>query len=659
MSLLVPAGLFALIALPIIVVLHMRHTKPRLLRVPTLRFWLAAAPEPVQDMRFRRPPLTLPLVLQLLLAAVVALALAQPVTSRALEALGLSGRTGPVHLIILLDGSTSMLAVDPSGQSRFDLARAGALDRLAALREGDVATLLMMGTRLTTQGATDNASLTLLRQRLETMDPAGGRADLNAALTLSHSLRLPDRDNQIVLLSDGALNVDATVAAAAGASITLVDVSGEATTANVAVVDLAARSVPGNPDLFELYARVMSFAPEELTIPVSLASGGIELDRPSITIPPNGGMVELIWPLPDGAAEATVTLHHDDALLADNQASVLLNQGSASELGLSILLVSDAPDALFRVLTALPGASVTTAATANFTATTANRAYDLVVFERFAPSAAQLDGLATPLLLVGPTPGELFPADGVTLAPRLTQFLASDPLLAGVDLAGVTFGEVARYTPGAEATVVAATDDGPIIFRTTQAESPAVVLGFDLARSNLSRRVAFPILIANAVSELAPSPLPSAIALGDPLRYRPRAEAATVEITAPDDVTAALAVASGASDPGGNVISFANTGQPGRYLIAELDAAGAEVGRGQFIVNAGQSRESDLRPNADLAGSLVQAEASGGASQGPARLADLWPFLVALALALLVLEWCVGLLPRWRPAVYHTPGARQ
>src|SRR5690606_26029774 len=126
------------------------------------RFWLAADPEPVQDMRFRRPPLTLPLVLQLLLAAVVALALAQPVTSRALEALGLSGRTGPVHLIMLLDGSTSMLAADPSGErTRFDVARATARERLDTLREGDVATLLMMGTRLTTQGATDDASMTL------------------------------------------------------------------------------------------------------------------------------------------------------------------------------------------------------------------------------------------------------------------------------------------------------------------------------------------------------------------------------------------------------------------------------------------------------------------------------------------------------------------
>lgn len=660
MSLLVPVGLLALIALPIIIVLHMRHTKPRLLQVPTLRFWLAAEPEPVQDMRFRRPPLTVPLLLQLLLAAVVALALAQPVTSRALEALGLSGRTGPVHLILLLDGSTSMLATDAGGAgTRFDVARTSARDRLDTLREGDVATLLMMGTRLTTQGATDDASLTLLKQRLETALPAGGRADLNAALNLAHSLLLPDRDNQIVLLSDGALSVDAAVAGATGAPISLVDVSRQGDSPNVAVVDLTARSVPGNPDLFELYARVMSFAPEELTIPVSLTSGGIELDRPSITIPPNGGTVELIWPLPDGAAEATVDLLHDDALMADNQASVLLSQETASELGLSILLVSDAPDALYRVLTALPGARVTTTATASFAAATTNRGYDLVVFERFAPSGQQLEGLATPLLLVGPPPGELFPADGVILEPHLTQFRASDPLLAGVDLAGVTFGEMARYTPGTEATTVAGTGEGPLIFRTTLADSPAVVLGFDLARSNLSRRVAFPILIANAVSELAPSPLPSAIALGDPLRYRPRAEAATVEITSPTDVTVSLAVAADSSDPGGHVMSFANTGQPGHYQIAELDETGAAIGSGQFIVNAGHSRESDLRPNADLADSLALAEASGSTSQGPSRLADLWPFLVALALALLVLEWTVGLLPRWRPAVYHTPAARQ
>lgn len=659
MSLLLPAGLLALLALPAIVILHMRHTKPRLRTVPTLRFWLAARPEPVQETRWRRPPITLLLILQLLIAAAVALALAQPVTSRALAALGLTARAGPVHLILLLDGSTSTLASDRAdGVTRFKAARDLAGDRLADLREGDAATLLLMGTHLTTWGATDAASLTLLEQRLDTLSPAGGRADLNAGLKLAGSLLLPDRDDQILVLADGALSVDANLAAATGAGIELIDVTDPTVSANVAVVDLVARSAPANPELFELYARVMSFGPEELTLPVSLTSDGLELDRPTITIPPDGGAVELVWPLPAGATQATVSLSHTDLLMADNEASVLLQQGSERDLALTMLLVSDAPDALYRVLTAMPGAQVTTAPAANFETVSAEQLYDLIVFERFTPTAEQLAAIATPMLFVSPPAGDVFPANGAILAPHVTRLRSHDPLLSGVDLAGVTFGETVRYDLG-DGTEIAGTAEGPLIFRTTLGSAPAIVLGFDLARSNLPRRVAFPILLANAVDELAPSALPSAVALGDPLRYRPRSEAATVRVTAPGGEPVELPITAEGGGARERVVSFVNTGQPGPYSIAELDREGVEIGSGQFMVNAGHPRESDLRPNPELAETLALAEATDPAGGARSSLADLWPFLIAAALLLLILEWTAALLPRWRPAVYQTPGWRR
>ena len=74
MNLLAPLGLAALVAIPIILVFHMRHTTPPRRVVPSLRFWEAAQPRPSAERRFRRPPLTLPLVLQLIAAALLAVA---------------------------------------------------------------------------------------------------------------------------------------------------------------------------------------------------------------------------------------------------------------------------------------------------------------------------------------------------------------------------------------------------------------------------------------------------------------------------------------------------------------------------------------------------------------------------------------------------------
>ncbi len=688
MSVLLPLGLVALAALPIVVLLHMRHTTPPPRPVPTLRFWLAAEPERTEQTRFRRPPLSVLLLLHLLIAALLAVALARPATSRAWDALGLgplgSLRTEPRHLIVLLDGSTSMAATDTgSGGTRFEAARAEAVDRLAELREGDVATVLLLGTRTTTLAATDAASLNLIEQRVGDLTPPGGRADLDGALALVKDLMLPELEDRVVVLSDGAVAADPGTVADLGAPVELALVgaaaSGEATD-NVAVVDLAARATPSNPDLLELYARVMNFSPAEVAAPVVLVGDGMEIGRQTPTLPANGGSVQLSWPLPPGVAEVTVRVEGEDALGADNAASLVLQQrqGNEEELGLRILLVSDAPSDVQRVLLALEGAQVRSEPTANLAAATTGTRYDLIVFEKSAPAPETLEGLASPLLFVNPPPEGLFETAGTMLEPTVADVRTQDPLLAEVDLAGVTFGETPVYVLDGTQTEVVGAAEGPLIFRGRVQEQPAVVLAFDVAASNLPRRVAFPILIANAVDQLAPSPLPAAVPLGDPLRYRPRAEAAAVRVAPPsgEAVELPLAVAGDAAGEAGSVptdeaatgetaapeerlreIAFADTGQPGVYAVTELNAGGEELGGGRFVVNAGHPRESDLRPNAELAGTLATARAAADDAPSRASLTDLWPLLAALGLVLLALEWLVALWPRRRPALGFQPSA--
>ncbi len=89
LSLLAPLGLLALVSVPVVVLLHMRHTTPREQPVPTLRFWLAVAPEQTDRTRFKRPPLSLLLLLQLLIVALLAFGLTRPASSEALGGLNL------------------------------------------------------------------------------------------------------------------------------------------------------------------------------------------------------------------------------------------------------------------------------------------------------------------------------------------------------------------------------------------------------------------------------------------------------------------------------------------------------------------------------------------------------------------------------------------
>ena len=672
MNLLAPLGLLGLIALPIVVLCHMRHTTPLVRPVPTLRFWLAADPERTEQTQFRRPPLSLLLLLHLAIAALLAAALARPVTTHAWDALGLDLRTEPRHVILLLDGSTSMTATDTlSGKTRFEEARGQALQRLAGLREGDVATVLVLGTRTSTLAATDAGSFRALRERVAALTPPGGRVDLNQALSLTKDLLLPNLQDQVVVLTDGYLAADPGTLADLGAPVELALVGGAARgqgTDNVAVVDLAARANPSTPNLIQLYARVMNFSAAAVEAPVVLIGDGIEIGRQTATVPANGGSVQLNWSLPPGVAETTVRIETRDAMAADNDASLVVRRGAEAGLGLKILLVSDAPSELQRALGALDGAEVTTEPSTNSGAATGGATYDLIVFEKSAPPAEALAKLAAPLLFVDPPASGPFKTAGVMTQPSVSNIRTQDPLLAGVDLAGVTFGETPVYALDGTQTEVVGAADGPLVFRGEVGQQQAIVLGFDLAASNLPRRVAFPILIANAVKELAPDPLPASVPLGDPLLYRPRVDAASVRVAPPggEPVDLPLAVAAGAEAAdrqGGAVatrdatdsavaagrlreVAFADTGRPGVYAVSELDAAGKALGGGRFVVNAGHPRESDLRPNADLAGVLATARRAPDGGVDRSSLIDFWPLLILLGLALLGLEWLVALMPR-------------
>jgi hypothetical protein len=152
--------------------------------------------------------------------------------------------------------------------------------------------------------------------------------------------------------------------------------------------------------------------------------------------------------------------------------------------------------------------------------------------------------------------------------------------------------------------------------------------------------------------------------LGDPLIYRPGADAATIRITPPAGDPVDLAVAASNANEEGSVnqlreIAYPGTGVPGPYVVTELDADGNELGGGSFIVNAGHPRESDLRTNEDLPALLSNTTAD---SPGKAQrsTSDLWPSLVIAALAVLLFEWLVTLLPRRRRRVAraaHQPGS--
>ena len=330
LQLLLPIGLAALAAIPAVIIFHMRNSTPESQPVPTLRFWLAAQEEQTDRTRFRWPPLTVLLLLQLLIVAAVAFALTRPVTADAWAELGL--RTEPKHIIVMLDGSTSMGAVDtPTGRTRFEDAREIALERVDDLREGDVATILVLGTRVTTFEASNTSQFPQLRARIANLSPPGGRADLDAAFDLAKDLLLPRLEDQVVLLTDGALTLAPETAAALAAPVELVTVGSNGVglaSGNAAITDISARAAPGGGDQQQLLVQLANFSTEPITAPLVLRVDGLETIRENVTIPPDGGtLTHEFGELPAGALDARVDLEINDAFGGDDTAALILAAG--------------------------------------------------------------------------------------------------------------------------------------------------------------------------------------------------------------------------------------------------------------------------------------------------------------------------------------------
>ena len=636
LSLLAPIGLIALIGLPLIVLFHMRNPTPVSREVPTLRFWRLAMREESQSERFRRPPVSLLFLLHLLLVALIAFALARPATSRALG--GFGARFEPRHVIILLDGSTSMSAIGPPGATtRFETARTVASKRFSDHQEGDVATLVLMGTHTSTYEATDSAGLKALTDQLRDMKLPGGRADLNAALKLSSDLLLPSMSDEVVVISDGALSADPSLVSKVNAPIEFIDVGGGVTD-NVAITDVATRSSVSRPGQQQLYVRIVNFGVSAVTTPLVITADGIEVSRSDVTIEAGGKSEEIVQDLPVGATSVSIALDASDVLPADNSAASLLVQGA--EFGLRVLLVSDTPTSLLRALSVLPGSRVTLMSPIDAATQPPGNEYDLIVYEHTTPATQVPDA---PLLLVNPPADGLLPTNGVMSNPTIQRVRAQDPILNGVELSGVTIGQTPVFKLDATAVEIVGAEAGPLLYRTVSSTTgqPIVVLAFDVAQSNLTQRVAFPILIANIAAELSPSPLPPAAVLGEPLVYRPGAAASSVVITLPNGEATEVefgTVSAGGGSDSLREFAFGDTGQPGVYGVAEFDGNGVALGRGSFVVNAGHAEESDLTPNRDLRLVLAEAHSSGdtGAASG---LSDFWPAIVAAAFAILLLEW--------------------
>ncbi len=614
MSFLAPlALLFALLALPILV-LYMLKLRRREVEVSSVMLWQLLMRDREANAPWQKLRRNLLLLLQLLLLTLLVLALARPFFVVPTIARG--------TVIVLLDASASMNATDiEDGQTRFEAARASVRQLIDGLDNTSRMSLIVAG-RQPEVLVSATADKEALRAALARANVTQGPADWEAAFALASGAVRAGRvdESTIVILSDGGLPDDLPPLPG---NVRYVPIGVSAD--NLAIEALSLR--PAGKGV-QLFARVANYGEADRTVILSISANGQLFNARRVSVQ-TGRSADVILPdLPDAPAayQAKLSLPASaddagpvDALPLDDTAYAVYQPPASGR----VLLLSPGNLFLEQMLTALPGLQPFRALPG---APLPTDPFDLYVLDGITDT--EKIPLAD-LLWVNPISSTLFAAGEVFTHTKLLRVAENDPLTRFVDWSGVNVLQARRVQAPTWARVLVEAEGGPLVFAGQVGGRRVAVLTFRLQDSDLPLQLAYPILMANLIEYLAPAQqfsAPDGLRPGETLTIKPRSGESAIAIDDPDGVRYQAPT----TEAG---VLFVNTDKLGLYTVVSNQSV-----IGQFAVNLFNPAESDIKPAASIR--VGRSDVAATAREEPGQL-EIWPWLAALALALLLLEWWV------------------
>jgi hypothetical protein len=531
------------------------------------------------------------LALQLAIAAALVLAAGQP-------RFGCQSQAGRA-VVLVLDASASMGTLERV-ETRLQIARRRAISRVELAAATDDLALVVGGGEPQVLVPLGRSS-TELRRAIENAGLRIGPAALSEAVRRGCAL-LGGARGSLVVFTDGFEEVGACP----GADVETV-VIGEPR-ANIGITAFSAAIAPHDPKHGVLFAQVGNAWTKAVTAELRIVLDGRLLEVWPVEVPPGGSVHRSFEGLPitetgllEGRldkvrfADAAV-----DALKEDDRAFTVLVRPPKIPIDLV-----GASEPMKLVLQANPRYAVTARASIDGS----NARATVVV----GPVPRAL-GSGRYLLVDPSAPGgaELPFALGPPVeAPQITRWDDRHPVLRRVVVSDLYIARATTLRLPATATAVAASPKTPLVFALDDGQRRVVGLGFSLDQTNLPLRVGFPVLIYNSLDWL----------LGardkDELADRFRTESA-VRVQTPDNRSLVLEPVQG------EVV--VPTEVPGFNRVTALDGRAL----GTISVSVSSERET-------IGG--TQLSSSGQGFGGRAQDREIFVFLLALAVALLLVEW--------------------
>lgn len=605
MNFLNPAAFLFLLTVPLLVLLYFLKLKRPRVRVASTLLWQKV----IEDMRvnspFQRLRRSLLLLLQLLLLLALILGLTRPLL-RVRERRNES-------LIVILDTSASMMAVEPDGRTRLEQAESEILALIDHLSESDEMMVMTFASKAEVlRGFTSNKRQ--LRKAVAEIEPTHCSTDLEAALLLANSIANSRARARVLLFSDGAFSEPRGVQMAVEVEYRRIGTPRP----NLAVTGLDIRRSIEDRDKIEMFVAVENFASNALAGTMTVGLNGEPLDSKVFSVGPEQTLSQIFEATLPAGGTIKVTFDVADALACDNSAWKVVEPPVRRR----ILLVGEEAFFIERVLKCSPGLEFRTA-----------RSFDATDSRNAGLHTVIWNGVAAPgiapchNLYLGCVPA----VDGLTAGPALeapdildwdnvhpiNRFLDFDNLIISTTVS-------LAFPPGG--TPILRSSRTPLIGVLETGVGVLCVVGFDPVRSNWPLLVSFPLFLNNCLDyfeEVQGRVFATNLRVGRAITAPASSSAPTVVLPGGERRTMR-------ETPGGGY-TFADASHCGIYEVSL-----SEGERHHVVLNLFDRAESRLHVEETLS---IGGKAVRATQQHKQIDREYWKVLVMGVGLLLVLEW--------------------
>lgn len=565
------------------------------------------------------------------------------------------------NVVIIVDASASMKSVDegPDGdRARMVVAKEKVRELLQGMGGSDAAMIMRMDGQTTPLTRFDS-DMPMLRRVVDSIQASDTPADLRRALSAAADA-LHERNNPlIVLVGDGAYpeevlssvvwkQEDSQAAPEAGRErLDIIDLSGIDVRYipvgkrgdNVGIISFNARRYLTDKTTYSVFIEVQNFGAAEEARKLVVYSGESAVDVKTITLKPRERVREIYPNLSGGEGnqlraelQPVDSSAKADIFALDDRAYALLPTRKKQKV---LLVTSDNLylEGAMLVYDSIQVDKLTPEQYESELAAGRVSDYNAVVFDNYTP--ANLPPPATHLIYFHPT-GEHtpIPIQGTIERPRVTEVNETHPVMRWVVMSDVNFdasahfavdsgrGEVslARYVRD---TIIAARRDG---------QRKIVAFGFELSGTDLTLRVAFPLLLVNALDWFAGDDADLITTYSTGRRFRVPLDGlygvSEVDVRTPSGTTVRAPVVEGHATFYGNWIGV-------HRLIAK--DSGQIVAAIELAANLANPSESDIEPASELAlGGSTLREPEGFVIT---HRRSLWVYLALCVALILCMEW--------------------